>query len=66
MKNKMPTAGNKNLIRKELADTFANRRNWIMKDCPTAAEIFNQYPQLKNFGGEMVKFVSCSQTFVKL
>lgn len=34
--------------------TYFNRRNWILNDKPSISEIFEKYPKLIDYKGEMV------------
>ena len=54
MKYKHPIESNKQVIKTCLEETFLNRRNWIMENEPAISEIFDMYPRLIDFNGEMV------------
>lgn len=51
----MPVSHKKGEIMQTLAETYPNRRSWIKKQKPSANEIFQKYPRLLDFNGEMVK-----------
>lgn len=36
-------------------ETRPNRREWILKSSPTISMIFQEYPRLLDYGGDIVK-----------
>lgn len=58
MKCKNPTDSNKAAITSCLKETLPNRRNWITEKRPTISEIFEKYPRLSDYKGEMVRNIS--------
>lgn len=58
MKHKLPSDHNKESIKNCLEETFLNRRQWIVDSGPTISEIFERYPRLLDYHGEMVNLNS--------
>lgn len=54
MKFKMPSKTNKSSISDCMRVTMKNRRKWILENLPTIDEIFNQFPRLADYSGQMV------------
>ncbi|XP_057323486.1 uncharacterized protein LOC130670103 isoform X5 [Microplitis mediator] len=54
MKLKMPTEINKKQIISYLKDTRNFRRDWIRSTNPSITEIFEMYPRLIDYNGEMI------------
>lgn len=65
VKFKLPSAKNKQSIEKSMDATRMYRRNWILAKNPSISQVFNEYPRLLDFNGEMVmiyflqKFLPC-------
>lgn len=57
MKYKMPYKANKSSISECMRVTMKNRRKWILENFPTIDEIFQQFPRLADYSGEMVSNV---------
>ena len=53
MKYKNPVGSNKLIIATSLDETFINRRTWILESQPLTTEIFEKYPRLLDYDGEM-------------
>lgn len=54
MKFKMPSKANKSLISECMSVTMKNRRKWILEKLPSIDEIFNLFPRLGDYYGQMV------------
>lgn len=54
LKFKLPSAKNRLSIEELMAATRLYRRNWILSESPSISQIFDQYPRLIDFDGEMV------------
>jgi len=50
----VPSVGHRPAIEKSRKATFRYRRDWIMSDAPTIADIVQKYKHLISYGGEMV------------
>lgn len=55
MKFKNPIESNKHDITQVLMETLPNRRTWITTENLTISQIFDTYPRLLDYKGEMVK-----------
>ncbi|XP_077277299.1 uncharacterized protein LOC143905637 isoform X2 [Temnothorax americanus] len=53
--HKLPSESNKECIKNCLNETFSNRRQWIVHSGPTISNIFEKYPRLLNYRGEMIE-----------
>lgn len=56
MRFKNPIESNKCEIIQVLMQTLQNRRTWILTENPTISQIFNTYPRLLDYNGEMVNY----------
>jgi len=54
MKFKMPLNTNKSSISECMSITMNNRRKWIMENAVSINEIFDEFPRLSDYFGEMV------------
>ena len=54
MKFKVPSKTNKSAISECMNITMKNRRKWILENLPTIDEIFDQFPRLADYSGQMV------------
>lgn len=54
MKFKMPSDVNKSSISQCMSITMNNRRKWIMENAVSIDEIFDKFPRLGDYSGEMV------------
>ena len=54
MKFTNPSPSNRTAIENCLKETLPNRREWISNQGPTISEIFNEYPRLLDYNGDMV------------
>jgi len=54
MKFKIPSITNKSLISECMNITMKNRRKWILENLLTIDEIFDQFPRLADYSGQMV------------
>ncbi|XP_036138784.1 uncharacterized protein LOC118644388 isoform X3 [Monomorium pharaonis] len=70
MKHKLPSDSNKELIKKCLKETFSNRRQWIISSGPVISNIFEKYPRLLDYNGEMIEqdfniiYPNCEDNFL--
>ncbi|XP_063220884.1 uncharacterized protein LOC134530173 [Bacillus rossius redtenbacheri] len=55
MKHTVPKDIHKREIVNCLKSTFPNRRQWILSKHPSVTEIFNEYPRLADYEGEMIE-----------
>lgn len=54
MKFKIPSKTNKSSISECMNITMKNRRKWILENLPTIDEIFDKFPRLADYFGQMV------------
>ncbi|XP_039303530.1 uncharacterized protein LOC120357407 [Solenopsis invicta] len=54
MKFKVPSKTNKSAISECMNITMKNRRKWILENLPTTDEIFDQFPRLVDYFGQMI------------
>jgi len=54
IKFKMPLNTNKSSISECMSITMNNRRKWIMENAVSINEIFDEFPRLSDYSGEMV------------
>ncbi|XP_031784834.1 uncharacterized protein LOC103316353 [Nasonia vitripennis] len=54
MEHKYPSPEHKESITATLKETFFNRRNWILGESPTIAEVLQKYPRLQDYNGDMI------------
>ncbi|XP_071639985.1 uncharacterized protein [Temnothorax longispinosus] len=54
MKFKMPSDANKFSISQCMSMTMNNRRKWIMENAVSIDEIFDEFPRLGDYSGEMI------------
>jgi len=59
MKFKMPSNANKPFISECMSYTMNNRRKWIMENTVSIDEIFDEFPRLGDYSGQMVNNMLC-------
>lgn len=55
MRFKHPTEGNRRDIEQDMLKTADYRKQWILSEKPTAAAIFEEFPKLLDYQGDLVR-----------